>query len=235
MRLRIINGATSTAFMISTGNIKGQLIAVDGQLVQPITRNAFPIAMGQRLDIRLQLPSAGGAFPILALREGAIERSGIILASAGASVSKLAARGLTKGPILGLALEHKLRAITPLADRTPDRRFDLTLTGDMARYNWGIQGADKLKVKRGERIAITMQNQTMMAHPMHLHGHHFQVVAIGGQSITGAVRDTVLIPPGKSVTVAFDADNPGHWPLHCHHLFHMATGMMTYVSYEGIG
>jgi FtsP/CotA-like multicopper oxidase with cupredoxin domain len=105
----------------------------------------------------------------------------------------------------------------------------------MAAYTWGIDGADGLVVKRGERIEVTIANASMMAHPMHLHGHHFQVVAINGTPIAGAVRDTVLLPPMASVVLAFDADNPGRWPLHCHHLYHMATGMMAYVTYDGIG
>jgi FtsP/CotA-like multicopper oxidase with cupredoxin domain len=77
-----------------------------------------------------------------------------------------------------------------------------------------------------------MQNRTMMAHPMHLHGHHFQVVGLGGTAVSGAVRDTVLVPPMGSVRVAFDADNPGRWAFHCHNLYHMATGMMTEVVYD---
>ena len=77
-----------------------------------------------------------------------------------------------------------------------------------------------------------MRNMSMMAHPMHLHGHHFQVVAINGKRIDGAVRDTVLVPPMTQVAIQFDAPNPGRWPFHCHHLYHMATGMMSFVTYE---
>lgn len=69
---------------------------------------------------------------------------------------------------------------------------------------------------------------------MHLHGHHFQVVDINGTKLSGALRDTVHIPPMASVTIAFDADNPGRWPLHCHHLYHMAAGMMSFVAYEDL-
>jgi FtsP/CotA-like multicopper oxidase with cupredoxin domain len=100
---------------------------------------------------------------------------------------------------------------------------------------WGTQGGDALKAKQGERIEISLHNMSMMAHPMPLHGHHFQVVAINGKKLSGAVRDTVLLPPMTMVTLAFDANNRGRWPLHCHHLYHMATGMMSYVDYEGVG
>jgi FtsP/CotA-like multicopper oxidase with cupredoxin domain len=235
VRLRIINGATATGFTIRSGNLGGELVAVDGQDIQPIKGESFPIAMGQRLDIRLQLPSGAGAYPILALRERAKERAGIILATAGAAVTRVPVSGSSNGAVLGLDLEQKARALAPLAERPADRRFNLMLTGDMAGYSWGIEGADALKTKRGERIEITFHNMSMMAHPMHLHGHRFQVVAIDGKRLEGAVRDTVLVPPMRMVTVAFDADNPGRWPLHCHHLYHMVTGMMSYVAYEDVG
>lgn len=231
VRLRIINGATATAFTIDCGALPGELIAVDGREVQPVSGHSFPISMGQRLDIRLALPKEGGTHPILALREGAVERAGIILASAGASIRRVAATGEAKGPIVGLDLEQRLLALAPLPMRSVDRRFALTLTGTMAGYQWGIEGGEAMKVKRGERIEIALINMSMMAHPMHLHGHHFQVTGINGAPITGAVRDTVLVPPMARVSIAFDADNPGRWPFHCHHLYHMATGMMAYVAY----
>ncbi len=79
-----------------------------------------------------------------------------------------------------------------------------------------------------------MTNETKMAHPMHLHGHHFQVIGMDGVSMAGAVRDTVLVPVNGVVTVAFDADKPGRWLFHCHNLFHMAAGMMTEVVYDGV-
>lgn len=231
VRLRIINSATATAFTIDTGSLSGELVAVDGQPVQPLGGRSFPISMGQRLDIRLTLPAAGGAHPILARREGGAERTGIILASAGARIGKVAVLGEQKGPVVGLDLEQRLRAVAPLAERDAARRFALMLTGNMAGYSWGIGGGDALAVKPGERIEILLQNMSMMAHPMHLHGHHFQVIDINETRLAGAVRDTVVVPPMASVTIAFDADNPGRWPLHCHHLYHMATGMMAFVSY----
>ncbi len=131
-----------------------------------------------------------------------------------------------------LTLESSLRAVRPLAVRTPIAQFALALIGDMTAYRWGLQTDRPLLVERGDRVEVTMTNNTMMAHPMHLHGHHFQVVAIGGQCIEGAVRDTVLLPPMRSVTIAVDADNPGQWAFHCHHLYHMASGMMTTFAYR---
>ena len=81
-------------------------------------------------------------------------------------------------------------------------------------------------------MEVVLRNASMMAHPMHLHGHHFQVVAIDGHRFAGAVRDTILVPPGRSVTVSVDANNVGQWAFHCHHLYHMASGMMATFAYN---
>jgi FtsP/CotA-like multicopper oxidase with cupredoxin domain len=107
----------------------------------------------------------------------------------------------------------------------------------MAAYVWSLNGevypdAPPLRVARGERVEVEMRNRTGMSHPMHLHGHVFQVVAIDGQRFAGALRDTVLVPPDRAVTIAFDADNPGRWAFHCHVLYHMDAGMFTTVDYE---
>ena len=107
----------------------------------------------------------------------------------------------------------------------------------MEKYDWGIDGKPwgahaPIRPRRGERLRITFENRTKMSHPMHLHGHHFQVIAINGRPLAGAMRDTVLVPAnGGTVTIAFDADNPGRWVMHCHNLYHMLGGMMTEVRY----
>lgn len=238
VRLRIINGAAATNFHIDLGTAEGLLVAVDGMPVAPVAGRRFPIAIAQRLDIRLTVP-AGRALPVLALREGDRQRTGLVLAAPGARVVHIADLGEHKAAALDLAFEARLKATEPLADRPADRTIPVVLAGDMASYVWTLNGKvhgqdAPLAVRQGERVALVMSNPSMMAHPMHLHGHHFQVVAIDGKTLSGARRDTVLVPPGKTVTVAFDADNPGRWAFHCHHLYHMEGGMMTTVEYEGI-
>ena len=232
VRLRIINGAAATAFTIDLGALDGKLVAVDGQDIIPVSGSSFPIAMGQRLDVRLDLPSTNEAFPVLALREGARERTGIVLAPVSAAIRKLTPEGEIAGPAIGLQFEQKLIAARPLTTKKPGRHFDVTLMGGMGGYAWGMDARSKLTVRNGERVEITMFNMSMMAHPMHLHGHHFQVVAIDDHRFSGAMRDTVHIPSHRSVTIAFDAINPGDWAFHCHHLYHMVAGMMSNVSYE---
>lgn len=234
VRLRIINGATATAFTLDTGVLGGEVIAVDGQDIVPLKIRQFPLAMGQRVDFRLQLPREGGAFPVLALREGGAQRTGIILATPGATVSKLADAGELQAPILSQALEAGLTAIRPLAQKAVDRTYAVNLVGSMQGYEWGMQSNAVLSAHQDDRVVVEMRNHSMMTHPMHLHGHHFQIVAINGEQISGAVRDTVFLPPMTSVAFAFDAVNPGKaWAFHCHHLYHMATGMMATLGYEG--
>jgi FtsP/CotA-like multicopper oxidase with cupredoxin domain len=89
-----------------------------------------------------------------------------------------------------------------------------------------------LRVAGGQRVEVVMRNQTGMSHPMHLHGHRFQLVEADGKPMQGALRDTVLVLARQTVVVAFGADNSGRCVFHCHNLYHMEAGMMTTVEYE---
>lgn len=236
VRLRLINGATATAFWIQLGELAGEAIAVDGNPITPVSGREFPLGMGQRIDIRLRLPKTEGAWPILAQREGAVERTGFMLATKSGSVTRIAEALEKASPALDLTFESSLSATRPLPQKDPDRREPMVLGGDMAAYVWTLNGrtwAERkpVPVREGQRVEVMLQNDSMMGHPMHLHGHHFQVVAIDKKRLSGAMRDTVWVPPMRSVTVAFDAINPGQWAFHCHHLYHMASGMMTSVDY----
>jgi FtsP/CotA-like multicopper oxidase with cupredoxin domain len=236
VRLRLINGAATTAFWIDLGALDGTLIAVDGDAVRPLMVRRFPLAQGQRADVLLDLREAG-AFPVLAQREGDRQRTGIILATPQAQVAKLASEADSAAAAADLSLEARLSALQPLPPRRPDAVRRIALTGTMTPYVWSIDGRtwrehQPLVVSHGQRVELTMVNRSRMAHPMHLHGHHFQVTELGGKRIAGALRDTVLVPVNGSVTIAFDADNPGRWLFHCHNLFHMTTGMMTELVYD---
>ena len=236
VRLRLINGATTTNFALDLGALEGTIVAVDGVDVVPVRARRFDFAIAQRLDIRIALPKEPGAWPVLVQREGDVRRTGIVLAARGAKVTKIADAAETPVPPLGLALETILRAAKPLAARPADRKVALVFTEEPG-FRWLINGKafgehTPIAVGKGERVEFTFEDRTTMAHPIHLHGHHFQVVALDGKPLAGAVRDTVLVPAKGRVTVAFDADNPGHWAIHCHNLYHMAGGMMASVKYE---
>ncbi|TGD60586.1 multicopper oxidase family protein [Tabrizicola sp. WMC-M-20] len=234
VRLRIINAAAATVFWIDTGAVQARLVAVDGHDVSPVTGTRFGISMAQRLDIEIDLPAGSGSFPILALREGAREQTGIVLATLGAEVPRINNLAETAAPAFdtGLAQELSLRATNPLAARVASKTHMMMLGGSMQPYLWTIDGktwGDHVPVTAtsGERVEIMFHNMSMMGHPMHLHGHAFQVVGIGNQRFAGAVRDTVYVPPMAMVTIAIDAGEAARWMLHCHHMPHLATGMMT--------
>jgi FtsP/CotA-like multicopper oxidase with cupredoxin domain len=238
VRLRLINAASSTQFWIDLGALTGTVIAADGHPVRPVRDTRLPLAMAQRLDVLIDLPG-NGAYPIFAQVEGKRARTGIVLATSGAPVSRLAAEAAENAPPVDLSLERRLESVTPLAPRAPDVTHRVILNGAMTPYAWSLNGeywpeVTPLMIAPGQRVAIEMMNRTMMAHPMHLHGPAFQVIALNGAPLAGAVRDTVLVPPMGSVTIAFDADNPGRWAFHCHNLYHMMTGMLTEVRYSGI-
>jgi FtsP/CotA-like multicopper oxidase with cupredoxin domain len=235
--LRVINSSSMSAFHLDLGELDGELIAVDGFRVAPVTARRFPIAVAQRLDVRLSIPRAPGAHPVLALLEGADKQTGIILKAGDATVARIPGTAAAPSPALTLDLERRLRASKPLKARKANRVHILELTGRMAGYVWSINGVawnenvPPLPVAKGERVELVFVNRTPMPHPMHLHGHAFQVVEIDGKRFPGAVRDTVLVPPGRRVVVAFDANNPGLWALHCHLLYHLEAGMFTTLRY----
>ncbi|MES2333230.1 MAG: multicopper oxidase domain-containing protein [Pseudomonadota bacterium] len=232
--VRVINAGAATVFWIDTGALPGRLVAVDGEPVQPLPGARFGVAMGQRIDVEVDVPGDGGAFPILALREGARERTGLILATPGATVTKISDMSDGDNPVFSgdLAQEGALRAVTALPGRAPVSQPVLALGGSMKPYVWTINGQPwgthvPVTAKSGERVEITFQNNSMMGHPMHLHGHAFQVVAVGMDRIAGAVRDTLHVPAMGMVTVAVDAGEAARWVLHCHHIPHLWAGMMT--------
>ncbi|MFL9913062.1 multicopper oxidase family protein [Paraburkholderia sp. RL17-337-BIB-A] len=236
VRLRIINGASSTNFHIDLGQLEGTVVAVDGNATQPRRASRLQLAMAQRMDILVELPNEAGVWPIFAVREGDRQRTGIMLAAHGANVGKVASTASEKFGAIGFDQEMRLSAAGPLAPRPIDAQFMLMLTGSMHPYVWGFNGKgwgdrDVVKVRSGQRVGMTFLNTTMMSHPIHLHGHHFQVVALNDKAFSGAMRDTVIVPPMAKVTVVFDANNAGRWLMHCHNLYHMQAGMITEVAY----
>ena len=237
IRLRVINGASSSQFWLDLGELVGRVVATDGHPVHAVAGNRFPLAMAQRLDILIDLPRAG-AFPILARLEGDGRQTGIVLATPGGHIPRIA-DGAQAAPPVDQSLEARLMAVEPLPPRSADIVHTIVLGGGMKPYTWSMNGEywphiTPLMLNKGQRIEIELVNRSMMAHPIHLHGHVFQVIAIDGRPMQGAVRDTVLVMPMGRVRIAFDADNPGRWPLHCHNLYHMVTGMMTEFRYQGI-
>ena len=130
------------------------------------------------------------------------------------------------------ALQYSdLQSLTPQPDtRAPERELVIRLGGNMERYIWTINGkkfsdTTPLQVKYGERIRLKFVNDSMMAHPMHLHGMFMQLEN-GQQAENLPNKHTVIVPPGKTVTALLTADALGEWAIHCHLLYHMSAGMM---------
>ncbi|MCU4414751.1 copper resistance system multicopper oxidase [Acinetobacter sp. WU_MDCI_Axc73] len=130
------------------------------------------------------------------------------------------------------ALQYQdLQSLTPQPDtRQPTKELVIHLGGNMERYIWTMNGkkyneAEPLQVKYGERIRLKFINDSMMAHPMHLHGMFVQLE--NGQAIQNLPnKHTLIVPPGKTVTALLTADELGEWAIHCHLLYHMSAGMM---------
>ena len=144
----------------------------------------------------------------------------------------------------GLGLEnvgHKvltyrdLMALTPNPDkRPPTRTVEVHLTGNMERFMWSFdgekysEGVEPIRFERNERARVVLINDSMMTHPIHLHGHFFEVV--NGHTGSHPVKHTVMVLPGGKVSFDLTADAPGDWAFHCHLLLHMHAGMFRVVT-----
>src|SRR5262249_35187321 len=129
--LRIINSSSMSAFHVDLDRLDGELTAVDGFPVAPVVARRFPIAVAQRLDIRLAIPRAPAAYPVRAVLEGESRQTGIILQAGGAPIARIPDNASTASPALTLDLERRLRAAEPLKPRKADRTHTLNLTGEM--------------------------------------------------------------------------------------------------------
>lgn len=129
-----------------------------------------------------------------------------------------------------------LVSLAPNKDqRPPARAMEIHLTGNMERFMWGFDGrrfseiVEPIRFERDERVRVTLVNDTMMAHPIHLHGHFFELVT-GGPAGHQPLKHTVNVAPGGKVTFDLTADAPGDWAFHCHMLMHMHAGMFNVVT-----
>jgi len=140
-------------------------------------------------------------------------------------------------PLKHMTNYSALRSPTPTtydAD-LPLRKVHLNLTGNMERYIWSFNNktmseADRIIIKKGERVQFIFKNDTMMSHPLHLHGHFFRV--LNGQGDYSPLKHTIDLSPMSSVTIEFAANEEADWIFHCHNLYHMKSGMARVISYQ---
>lgn len=232
IRLRVINAAGDTAYRFGVPNQQLTVTHTDGFPVEHTQVDAIVLGMGERIDALLTV--GGGYTPVLSLAEGKAQMAYGLLST---GTGDAPARADLPTTLTGKVVDGGQLTADPsvnLAAKAPDRVHELRLTGGMANYDWGINGhrfdmakpfENAFDLKAGERVEVKFFNDTEMWHPMHIHGHTFQIGA------TGARKDTVIVRPKETVTVQFDADNPGQWLTHCHNAFHAERGMMGVFSY----
>ncbi|HTE66551.1 MAG TPA: multicopper oxidase family protein [Candidatus Binatia bacterium] len=233
MRLRLINAGSDTAFRVGIGDHRMTVTHTDGFPVRPVDVDAPLVAMGERYDVTVTL--GDGVFPLVASAEGKQGQALLLLrtGSGAAPRSDVRPRELS-GRLLRLSdLQATDDVVLPTGD--PDRTLPVRLGGGMMTYRWTINGRtfddlQPLRLRQGEWARLRFANHTMMYHPMHLHGHTFQVLGPAGR--IGPRKDTLIVLPGQTLDADLVADNPGQWATHCHNAYHMAAGMMTVLSYE---
>ena len=244
IRLRLINAANARIFQLRLRGAAAWVVALDGMPLARVVpvEEALLLAPAQRVDVILDLPGPGdAAFEVISVERQRSYSIARILSEGGLTVQRPAPAplppnpvpvpgDLARAPLYTMRLQGgAMRGLGPsvFGGRTtqPDDLY--------AREKfWALSGHVDLPkdpvidARRGETHRIAMINDTAFPHGMHLHGHHFHLIEPDGT--LGVLRDTVLVAPGETRQVAFVADNPGNWLLHCHMLSHAEAGMKTW-------
>ena len=230
VRFRLINAGSDTPYRVAIADHKLTVTHADGFPVKPVEVDTLLMGMGERYDVVVTAKS--GAFAIIAVPEGKTDPAGEAVLRT-TSKAKTPASGSRPKSLSGRILKYgdlKPTEETRLPDRKPTRNATIALTASMSGYTHGINGrsfpeSNPILIRQGERLRLRIRNDTMMFHPIHLHGHTFQVV--------GSTRkDTVNVPSMGAVDIDIEADNPGQWMLHCHNTYHLESGMATVLSYR---
>jgi FtsP/CotA-like multicopper oxidase with cupredoxin domain len=242
VRLRLINPAGETTFRFAVGGHKLSITHSDGQPVEPVEVDVVRMGPGERYDVIVEANNPG-VWQIAAAPEGKTGLARAILRYEESSQSSPPPPSSRPHELAGRLLSYgQLRTRREESFPSdgffegPDRTLALTLSGGIGDYVWTIGGqtypdADPIDVSKGEWVRFHLTNQSMMAHPMHLHGHFFQLQNGTGR---GPFKDTVLVEPHMGeARFDFVADNPGDWLFHCHIVYHMESGMARVISYQG--
>jgi FtsP/CotA-like multicopper oxidase with cupredoxin domain len=232
IRLRFINAGASTYFRLRLERISLRITHADGLAVRPVTVDHLLMGMAECYDAVVSLPASGSYTLHAVAQDGSGQAVGVLHTPDAPPTPNL-----TMPAFDGRALSYtELRALAPTTLPDGSRRsFQLALQGDMSRYIWMINGqaypkADPLLIRQGDRVEVEMRNETMMWHPMHLHGHFFRVLQGAGEFCP--LKHTVNVAPRETVKFEFTADNPGQWIFHCHNLYHLEAGMARVFEYE---
>ena len=260
VRLRLVNAAASSYFNVAYAGGPMTVVAADGVDVVPFDTEQQYMAVAETFDVIVTVPSNGAyefratsedatGYSSVVLGEGKLVSAPTIAKP----VLLMMDHDMHEMPEMDhAAMDHKmdmdmslmqptgydsLRSLTPtnFNKNNPKRTVNLALTGDMERYAWSFDNkvlseSSQILIRRGETVQFVLENKTMMAHPIHLHGHFFRV--LNGQGDYSPLKHTVSVPALQTVTIEFLANEEKDWFFHCHNLYHMKTGMARVVSYE---
>jgi FtsP/CotA-like multicopper oxidase with cupredoxin domain len=234
IRLRLINAAAATIFHVALQGHRLTVTHTDGQPVEPVEVDALRIGMGERYDVLITANNPG-VWQLAARVEGATPLTRAIFRYQG-STGQIPAATFAPAELGHQMLQYThLKAaqgiVVPPSD-TPDQVVPIQLTGGGGQYVWKIndqvfEKADVIQVSKNSLISFQYENTSMMPHPMHLHGHFFQLDNGTGR---GPLKDTALVDPKQKVVTNWVSDNPGLWAYHCHNVYHQMAGMMRYVK-----
>lgn len=250
VRLRIINASTSTYFSMQFAGGPVQIVSADGKDVQPVNVEHFLMAIAETYDLIVTVPENGSYELRASAQDGTghtsifIGRGKRILAPDIAKPEIYKMKMMVKHKMMDMADHERpsspyqqLRSIekSVLPGENPVRKVVLTLTGDMERYIWSMNGEiispdNAIRIRHGENVQFVMTNKTMMHHPIHLHGHFFRV--LNGQGDHAPLKHTVDVPPLGTQIIEFEGNEYNDWFFHCHNLYHAKAGMARVVSYE---
>ncbi len=244
LRLRLVNAANARIFSFVPKGLEGWTVALDGQpLAAPRPAGPFALAPGQRADLVvdavaeegeeavLAAKTRQGDFPLAAFRVSGSARKRRLPAPARLPPNPTPALGdLARARRATLRMEGGAMGGMPRA-RLDGRMLearDLAALGKVWAFNGLAETPERplFAANAGETVLLEMVNDTAWPHGMHLHGHHFRAIAPGGAQ--GPLLDTFLVDRRETVRIAFVADNPGDWLLHCHMLEHADAGMTTW-------
>jgi multicopper oxidase len=233
IRLRIIGAGADTAFRVALPDTPMTITHTDGYPVVARQADSVILGMGERVDATVTLKSS---VPVIAAAEGKDGYARMDLRVNDAPVSTNVDAFVTTLRAMAPVNTANLLAApnVQLPQRDPDKTLEMRLAGPRDGYNWPINGIlynppnNGMPVSAGQRVRVRLTNESMMFHPIHLHGHTFQVMQDAGPA---ARKDTVLVPPLETVDFEFDTNNPGRWITHCHNDYHLESGMATFIYY----
>ncbi len=244
IRLRLINASNARNFQLGLDGLEGWMIALDGMPLHSPRRivDTMTLAPAQRIDLIVDVTAGVGetAHIVQIGREEAFSQVAFEVASAGSITRRDAPVALPPNDHPMVDLKEATALSLSMEGGAMGRLSAASLGGEVkpmgelveAGYFWsfngavdGIDGEPFARLERGDNVKLSIVNDTVFPHAMHLHGMHFHEVAESGA--LGPLRDTTLLERGQTREIAFVADNPGQWLLHCHMLSHAASGMMT--------